>query len=30
MSQSPTFNNDPAAQAYDFADAGFEWIRIVV
>ncbi len=29
MSQSTTFNDDPAAQACDFADAGFEWIHIV-
>ena len=29
MSQSTTFNDDPAAQACDFAEAGFEWIRIV-
>ena len=29
MSQSTTFNDDPAAQASDFADAGFEWIHIV-
>ena len=29
MSQSTTFNDDPAAQACDFAEAGFEWIHIV-
>ena len=29
MSQSTTFNDDPAAQACDFADAGCEWIHIV-
>ncbi|MAJ92161.1 MAG: 1-(5-phosphoribosyl)-5-[(5-phosphoribosylamino)methylideneamino]imidazole-4-carboxamide isomerase [Rhodospirillaceae bacterium TMED63] len=29
MSQSTTFNDDPAAQACDFVDAGFEWIHIV-
>lgn len=29
MNQSTTFNDDPAAQARDFADAGFEWIHIV-
>jgi len=29
MSQSTTFNDDPAAQACDFADAGFEWIHVV-
>ncbi|HCH56337.1 MAG TPA: 1-(5-phosphoribosyl)-5-((5-phosphoribosylamino)methylideneamino)imidazole-4-carboxamide isomerase [Rhodospirillaceae bacterium] len=29
MSQSTTFNDDPAAQACDFAKAGFEWIHIV-
>ena len=29
MSKSTTFNDDPAAQACDFADAGFEWIHIV-
>tara|TARA_R110002126_G_scaffold41277_1_gene120264 strand:- start:202 stop:927 length:726 start_codon:yes stop_codon:yes gene_type:complete len=29
MNQATTFNNDPAAQARDFAAAGFEWIHIV-
>jgi phosphoribosylformimino-5-aminoimidazole carboxamide ribotide isomerase len=29
MNESTTFNNDPAAQARDFRDAGFEWIHIV-
>ena len=29
MDQSTTFNDDPAAQARDFAAAGFEWIHIV-
>ena len=26
MDQSTTFNDDPAAQAREFAGAGFEWI----
>jgi phosphoribosylformimino-5-aminoimidazole carboxamide ribotide isomerase len=29
MDQATTFNDNPAAQARDFADAGFEWIHIV-
>ena len=29
MDQATTFNDDPAAQARDFAAAGFEWIHIV-
>lgn len=29
MDQSTTFNDDPAAQAREFAGAGFEWIHIV-
>ena len=29
MDQATTFNDDPAAQACDFAAAGFEWIHIV-
>ena len=29
MNQSTTFNDDPAAQAREFAAAGFEWIHIV-
>jgi phosphoribosylformimino-5-aminoimidazole carboxamide ribotide isomerase len=29
MNQSTTFNVDPAAQARDFAEAGFDWIHIV-
>ena len=29
MDQATTFNDDPAAQARDFAEAGFEWIHIV-
>ena len=29
MNQSTTFNDDPAAQALEFAGAGFEWIHIV-
>ncbi|MGB0632673.1 MAG: 1-(5-phosphoribosyl)-5-[(5-phosphoribosylamino)methylideneamino]imidazole-4-carboxamide isomerase [Alphaproteobacteria bacterium] len=29
MNQSTTFNDDPAAQAREFADAGFDWIHIV-
>ncbi len=29
MSRSTTFNNDPAAQAREFMEAGFEWIHIV-
>ena len=29
MSRSTTFNDDPAAQAREFMDAGFEWIHIV-
>jgi phosphoribosylformimino-5-aminoimidazole carboxamide ribotide isomerase len=29
MHQATTFNDNPAAQARDFADAGFEWIHIV-
>ena len=29
MDQSTTFNGDPAAQAREFAGAGFEWIHIV-
>ena len=29
MDQSTTFNDDPAAQAREFAEAGFEWIHVV-
>ena len=29
MSRSTTFNDDPAAQAREFMEAGFEWIHIV-
>ena len=29
MSRSTTFNDDPAAQAREFMDAGFKWIHIV-
>ncbi|MEX2454209.1 MAG: 1-(5-phosphoribosyl)-5-[(5-phosphoribosylamino)methylideneamino]imidazole-4-carboxamide isomerase [Rhodospirillaceae bacterium] len=29
MAQSTTFNDDPAAQARAFEDAGFEWLHIV-
>src|SRR5262245_481749 len=29
MAQATVFNNDPAAQAAHFAEAGFEWLHIV-
>jgi phosphoribosylformimino-5-aminoimidazole carboxamide ribotide isomerase len=29
MDQATTFNDDPAAQAREFVEAGFEWIHIV-
>ncbi|WP_411816830.1 1-(5-phosphoribosyl)-5-[(5-phosphoribosylamino)methylideneamino]imidazole-4-carboxamide isomerase [Hyphococcus sp. DH-69] len=29
MDQSKVYNEDPAAQAKDFADAGFSWVHIV-
>lgn len=29
MSQSTTFNQDPAGQAREFVEAGFEWLHIV-
>ena len=29
MEQSTVFNDDPAAQARDFADAGCEWLHLV-
>ena len=29
MDQATVFNEDPAAQARDFADQGFEWLHLV-
>ena len=29
MEKSTVFNNDPAAQALDFANAGCEWLHLV-